>query len=106
MAAFQRFEQRPVAHDHFRAGQIEGEEGLDILFHRDAADIEPDRPLDPQIVLSMEIGSHLIAVEIDAARPDDRRAEAALFQFALERGGRNHEGGRRTVEPAQEAIAP
>ena len=44
--ARQRVARRAVADHHLGAGQIEREEGLDVLLDRDAADIEPDRPCD------------------------------------------------------------
>ena len=43
IVSLQRRARRPVADDHLGAGQIEIEEGLEILLDRDAADTEKDR---------------------------------------------------------------
>ena len=45
----QRRPRRPVADDEFGAGQIELEKRLEILFHRDAADAEKDRPRQTEV---------------------------------------------------------
>ena len=59
----QRGFRRAVADNHLGAGQIEGEEGLDVLFDRDAADIDPDGPR----IGVARIGKRTEALDIDAA---------------------------------------
>src|SRR5579863_665713 len=44
--ATQRGERRPLAHDELRARQVEAKKSRQILFLRDASDIEKDRPLE------------------------------------------------------------
>src|SRR3546814_3960524 len=44
---------RAIADHHLGAGQRQLEEGADVLLHRNAADVEVDRPRQPQQGLSL-----------------------------------------------------
>ena len=85
-ARSQRLALRAVAHHHLGAGQVEAEEGLDVLLHRQPAGVQEDRPRQsfPRVArLRPE------QVEVDAAGPPADFGEAASGEFLAQarRGG-------------------
>ena len=97
----QRRARRAVADDDLGAGQIEVEEGLEILFDRDAADAEEDRPRQAEID-----AARMKQRGIDAARPQHHVAKAARAQFGRQRRRRRHHRLARPVKPAQRRARP
>ena len=84
---FQRDPRRAVADDHLGAGQIEIEERLEILLHRDPADREKHRRRQAEVDRAgME------QMGVDAARPQHDIVEAALGKLAGERRRCRHHG--------------
>ncbi len=84
------FPLRTVADDHFGSGHVELEEGLDILFDRDAANMQQNRPF-PIEKPGARAGTEMLL--IDTPRPDGQSFEAVLFQVAFHRARRHQRGG-------------
>src|SRR5690606_12379906 len=76
----QGFERRTTVDDQLGAGKVEREEGLDVLFDGDAADIEEDRAgiIERRAVFGME------QIGIDALGPKLRIGKTAPFEQRLE----------------------
>ncbi|MGY3357596.1 hypothetical protein ACVWZK_004259 [Bradyrhizobium sp. GM0.4] len=92
----QRDTRRAVTDDHLGAGQLEVEERLEILLHRDPTDREEHRRRQAEIDRAgME------QMGVDAARPQHDIVEAALGQLTGERRRRRHHGAAGAMESAQ-----
>ena len=91
---------RPVADDDHRARQLELQQRLEVLLHRDATDAEEDRPRQVERVGR----ARPIEAVVDAARPHLDLFEAAARQLVADRQGRRQRrrGGR--VEAAQRLV--
>ena len=91
----------PIAHDELRAGQVQAQEVLDALLHRDPSDVQPDRP--------RQVEKRLVArpeqPHVHAPAPHREVAEAVRLELPSN-GRRGDEGpAGRAVEPAQEGVA-
>ncbi|MDT4848520.1 hypothetical protein FQZ97_826130 [compost metagenome] len=93
---------RPGADDHLAAGQVERQEGIQVLFPRDPPDAQEDRT--GQAVEYRAGRARLELAGIDAPRPDLQVRQAAPHQDVAHRGRRHQHALRRPVEPAQ--VAP
>ena len=94
----QRRARRPVADDELGAGQIEIEEGLEILFDRDAADAKKHRRRQAKIG-----AARMKQRGVDAARPQHDIAKAARAQFGRQRRRCRH---HRLARPVERSAAP
>ena len=97
----QRRARRAIADDELGAGQIEIEEGFEILFDRDAADAEEHRPRQAEVD-----AARMKQRGVDAARPQHHIAKAAHAQFGRQRRRCRHHRLARPVEPAQRPPDP
>ncbi len=102
IGALQIGPRRSVSDDDLAARQPQRQERVQVLFHRDAPDAEEDRPR--QVEQALRTGME--QAEIDAAAPAHDIAEAMALQFLLHRRGRDHHGGGRRMEAAQQPVAP
>ena len=73
-AALERRARRTVADDDGRARKVESEQSLEVLFDRDPADAEKDRPRQ----VERPLGARPEQGVIDAAAPKPNPVEAAL----------------------------
>ena len=107
VAPLQVFQLRAGTDHDLGAGKIEIEEGLDILLHRNAPDIDEDRAfqalVDALAVLMPAGGVELFGVH--AARPGRDVVEAALGQVVTHGRGGDHQPVSRIVEPAHVPVA-
>jgi len=100
MAPLQPGPLRAVTDHDPGAGPIHVEEGIDVLFHRHAADVGRYGPRQIQKVLR----SRPEQLGVDAAAPLREVREAARRQIAAQRSGADHAARGRGMEPAQGAI--
>ena len=93
---------RTVADDHLRAGQIEAQEGVEVLLHGHAPDIEEDGRCRIQhaLVPRPEQG------RIHAPGPAHDVPEAAPGEFSLEGGRADHHRACRPMEALERPIGP
>ena len=92
---------RPVADDDLAARQVEREEGRKVLLHRDAPDIEEDRPRQAEIAAPRRVEQ----LRIHPARPALDAHEAACRHFGAERFGGHHHAFAGIVEAPQPPVA-
>ena len=107
IVAFEIGQQRPIAHHGLRAGQIEVEEGADVLLHRNPTNIEKQRARQVgefRVMLVAQFGAELR--QIHPARPGADAAEATPGEFLTQRRCRHHHALPRIVEATQPQIAP
>jgi len=91
---------RAVADHQFAAVPRHAQERLDVLLHRDTADVGCDRAGQTQEVL----GSRLEEIRINAAPPGGQIVETALLQLVPQRLRADHATRRGAVEPVQGPI--
>lgn len=94
-------ELRAIADDEFGAGEGELEEGFDVFFDGDAADVQEDGTRcgkEGFLAGTKKVG-------INAAGPADEAGEAAGAELAFEGRGGDHDSAGRLVEPAHGGIA-
>jgi hypothetical protein len=73
----QRLARGSVADHDLGAGKIEAQERLDVLLHRDAPDIEKDRPRQVEAAAL----ARMVQATVHAARPHDDAFKAARDEF-------------------------
>ncbi len=93
---------RPFADDHLAAGQVEVEEGAQILFNGDAADAKEYRAGEAEVLALIRAEM----VGVDAARPWPQLVEAARRKIIGKRLGGDQRALAGIVEIAQPAIGP
>ena len=81
---------RAMADDHLGAGQVERQEGFEVLLDRDPPDADEDRPRKVEIDGVCRIEQ----IGVDAARPHAEIGKAAARQFLHQRRRRDHGDGR------------
>jgi hypothetical protein len=96
---------RAVADHDLAAGQVERQEGFDILLDGETPDIKMDRAR--QVDQRRRLIGQLARPEqpgIDAARPPLEMHEPTAAQVGLDRGRRHHRRLRRAMEASQPGI--
>jgi len=91
---------RAVADDEFAAIPRHAQERLDVLLHRDTADVGCDRAGQIQEFF----GARLEEIRIHASPPGGQIPEAARLQLAPQRWRADHAPHRSAVEPVQGPI--
>ena len=101
-AGAQIIERRTVPYDHLRSRMSGFEEGLDVFFDRDAADIELDRAGEAGEI-GMGRATGMKEGVIDAAFPHHRLLKTLLRKLAFQRARCDHDVLRGAMEPADKA---
>ena len=100
VAALEARARGPVADDDDRAGQIELEHRLEILFDRDPSDREKDRPRQ----VENRVGARAEHRVVHAARPQADLLEAPIREFGADGRRRRHDRRRRRMKAPKPGI--
>src|SRR5450830_1179165 len=91
---------RSVADYPFGTGQIELEEGFDVFFHGDTADVQEQRAHDAGVIFRRRFE----VLGIDATAPQGYVTETMQLKRVFHLRRRHHDGLGRPMEPAHQAI--